>query len=198
MTTIIRLACAADAPAIRAIYAPLVARTPITFETQAPSVAEMRRRIAGLAGRMPWLVCARDGRRLGYAYASAHRERAGYRWSVDVSVYVAARARRHGVGRALYTSLLQILALQGFVNAYAGITLPNRASVRLHEAMGFRPIGIYRRVGHKLGAWHDVGWWSRTLRAAPARPAEPRSLRRVTRAPAWQAALDAGLRAFPS
>ena len=107
----------------------------------------------------------------GYAYASRHRDRAAYQWSIDVSVYVRADAHRRGIGRALYAALLRIVVAQGFYNAYAGITLPNPASVGLHESFGFRPVGMYRRVGHKLGAWHDVGWWALDLQPRPASPA---------------------------
>jgi len=118
-------------------------------------------------------VAERAGGIAGYAYASRHRERRAYQWSVDVSCYVDARFRRRGVGGALYRVLLALLARQGFFNAYAGITLPNAASVALHESAGFRPIGVYRRVGYKLGAWHDVGWWGREIAAPRDDPPEP-------------------------
>ena len=114
---------------------------------------------------------------LGYAYASRHRDRAAYQWSIDVSVYVRADAHRRGIGRALYAALLRIVTAQGFYRAYAGITLPNASSVGLHEAMGFRPVGVYRAVGYKLGAWHDVGWWDLALAAAGPAPPPPRSVK---------------------
>ena len=138
----IRLATARDAAPVAAIYAPNVTETVISFESEPPDEASMRRRIEATLGRYPWLVCERWGRVLGYAYAGAHGSRAAYRWSVDVSVYVHAEAHRTGVGRALYASLFAALRLQGFYNAYAGATLPNPASVGLHEAMGFRPVGV--------------------------------------------------------
>ena len=121
----------------------------------------------------PWLIAEEGGRVLGYAYASRHRERAAYRWSADVSVYVREDARGKGVGRALYTSLFAILRLQGIFNILAGITLPNAASVALHEAMGLRPLGVYERIGFKCGAWHDVGWWQYALRPHDGPPDEP-------------------------
>ena len=160
----IRLATAGDAAPIADIYAPNVTDAVISFEAEPPDAGEMRRRIAGTLERYPWLVCERRGRVWGYAYAGAHGSRAAYRWSVDVSVYVHGEAHRAGVGRALYTSLFAALELQGFYNAYAGATLPNPASVGLHEAMGFRPVGVYRGTGYKMGAWHDVGWWHLPLR----------------------------------
>lgn len=166
----IRLATEADAPAVHAIYAPIVRDTIISFEYEPPAMDEMCRRIARTLIRYPWLIYERDGEVLGYAYASQHSERAAYQWSVNVSVYVSADARRMGVGRALYRQLFALLRVQGFVNVYAGITLPNAASVGLHEAMGMTPIGVYHRVGYKFGAWHDVGWWEMVLGERPALP----------------------------
>src|SRR5918996_222132 len=140
----IRLATERDAEEIASIYAPNVTDTIISFELEPPTADEMRLRIEATLERCPWLVCEREGRVLGYAYADAHGSRAAYRWSVDVSVYVHEDARRMGLGRALYTSLFAALDLQGFYNAYAGATLPNPASVGLHEAVGFRPVGVCR------------------------------------------------------
>jgi phosphinothricin acetyltransferase len=178
---------------VRDIYAPFCASTPVSFETEPPSVEEMRRRIGKALERLPWLVCALGGEVLGYAYASPHRERAAYRWSVDVAVYVREGQRRSGVGRALYGSLLPALEVQGYYNAYAGITLPNAASAGLHEAVGFRPLAVYRGVGYKLGAWHDVGWWHLLLAPLERQPEEPRPLPVVHDTPEWTAALAMGL-----
>jgi phosphinothricin acetyltransferase len=163
MPPVIRLADVADAGPVQAIYALIVRDTAISFELEVPDVPEMQRRITSTLEQMPWLVCENDGGLLGYAYAGPHRIRAAYQWSVDVSVYVHADARQMGVGRALYRSLFGLLTLQGFTNAFAGITLPNPASVGLHESSGFKPIGAYRDVGHKLGRWHDVVWWQLPL-----------------------------------
>jgi phosphinothricin acetyltransferase len=193
MPLIIRLATPDDADPIQAIYAPIVRDTVISFEVEPPSVGQMRQRVVETLAHYPWLVCDDRGQVLGYAYGSKHRERAAYQWSADVSVYVHAAARRRGVGRALYTSLFQILALQGFYNAYAGVTLPNPASVGLHEAVGFTPVGVYRTVGFKLGGWHDVGWWQRPLREPAANPEPPRALPTVARDAAWEVASAAGL-----
>jgi phosphinothricin acetyltransferase len=190
---IIRLASEADAPTVRDIYAPFCASTAVSFETEPPSVEEIRRRIGKTVERLPWLVCALDGEVLGYAYASPHRERAAYRWSVDVAVYVREGQRRSGVGRALYRALLPALGVQGYYNAYAGITLPNAASVGLHEAVGFRPLAVYRGVGYKLGEWHDVGWWHLPLAPLVREPEEPRLLSVVYDTPEWTAALARGL-----
>jgi L-amino acid N-acyltransferase YncA len=172
MLPTIRLATDADAARVLAIYGPFC-HTPVSFETAEPTVEQMRERIAALAGKYPWLVCDDGGTVLGYAYASAHRVRPAYQWSVDVSAYIADGHRRRGIGRALYTSLLATVTRQGFYNAYAGITLPNPGSVGLHEAAGFTQLGVYRGVGYKNGAWRDVGWWERPLRTRSPEPGPP-------------------------
>lgn len=190
---VIRLATEHDAGEIAAIYTPNVTDTVISFEFEPPSPDEMRRRIESTLERFPWLVCERRGRIAGYAYAGPHGSRAAYQWSVDVSAYVHGEERRTGVGRALYTSLFSLLILQGFYNAYAGVTLPNPASVGLHEAVGFTPVGVYRGVGYKFGAWHDVGWWELSLRERTLHPDPPLDFRTVRASEEWPAALASGL-----
>jgi len=192
MAVQIRLAGDSDAEAIAAIYRPIVETTSISFETEAPDGGEIRRRLAETLPAYPWLVCEIDGAAAGYAYATKHRVRAAYRWSVDTSVYVAGSCRRGGVGRGLYQSLFAILAAQGFVNAFAGIALPNPGSVGLHEALGFEPLGTYRRVGFKFGEWRDVGWWQLALRAHEASPAAPLDLDTMRRRPDWAGLLASG------
>jgi L-amino acid N-acyltransferase YncA len=170
----IRLARASDAAAVQAIYAPVVRETAISFELEPPSVDEMAARMTSVAkAGLPWLVLERDGVVRGYAYASPHHARAGYRWAVDVSVYVDATDRGRGAGRALYEALLGLIEAQGHVAACAGIALPNEASVRLHESLGFHLIGVYPAIGWKLGAWHDVGWWQCPLAPRGEPPSEP-------------------------
>jgi phosphinothricin acetyltransferase len=189
LAAMIRLATAADGAAAARIYDPVVARTAISFEEEPPGPGEMARRIASVLAFAPWLVDEHDGTVRGYAYASKHRERAAYRWSVDVAVYVDEAHRREGVGSALYVKLIRLLRLQGFYVACAGITLPNAASVALHERVGFRPVGVYPSVGYKLGAWHDVGWWQLDLRDRAAEPAPPKQLAELRTDPAWLQAL---------
>ena len=184
----VRLATPADAAGVQAIYAPIVRDTAISFEIDPPSVWEMARRIDFTLERLPYLVYEDGGEIGGYVYASRHKERGAYRWSVDVTVYVHEKLRRSGVGRVLYGELFALLRLQGYCRAYAGITLPNAGSVRLHESLGFTPIGVYRSVGHKLGDWHDVGWWELELQALPKRPAEPLPLASALRLPALRGA----------
>ena len=168
-----RVATVADAGAIAGVYAPYVRDTAFTFEIDAPDAAEMAARIVRIADQYPWLLASDDGELIGYAYACENRSRAAYRWSVDVAIYVRATTQRRGVGRALYARLLAILREQGYVNAFAGITLPNGPSVGLHHEMGFILVGAHRKVGYKLGAWHDVGWWQRVMREPPDNPPEP-------------------------
>jgi len=157
--TEIRVATPDDAAAFAAIYAPIVTSTHTSFEERAPSAGEMRTRIEKTLAWTPWIAAIEGGVIVGYAYASRHRERPAYRWAVDVSVYLDERARGRGIGRALYERLLAILRQQGFRHAYAGIALPNDASVALHRAVGFEPVGVYRRVGWKAGKWYDVAWF---------------------------------------
>jgi len=172
----IRIADADDVEGILAIYAPIVRDTAISFELEPPTPAQMRTRIESTLAQFPWLVCESDRGIDGYAYASRHRERAAYQWSADVSVYVTANRRGRGLGRGLYTPLLGMLQDLGYYSALAGIALPNPASVGLHEAMGFWPIGIYRNIGYKLGAWHDVGWWQLRLREYSGDPKPPMAM----------------------
>jgi phosphinothricin acetyltransferase len=188
----IRLATADDGEGVAAIYRPVVAGTAISFETTLPDRDEMARRIAETLPAYPWLVCDVDGRTAGYAYAARHRVRGAYQWSVDTSVYIAEDQRRRHIGRGLYTSLFAILAAQGYFNAFAGIALPNPASVALHEAMGFDPIGVYRRVGYKLDRWHDVGWWQLSLKQHEESPGVPLDVATLTGRPDWPDLLTRG------
>ena len=168
---ILRPASSSDCQQIAAIYGVYVETTPITFETEAPSADEMARRMQALRPRYPYLVAEKDGDIMGYAYAGAFRTRAAYQWSAETTVYLAPSAHRQGLGRRLYRHLLGILKLQGFHGAFAGITLPNDASVGLHESLGFHQVGQYPRAGYKLGQWYDVGTWYLELNSpAPGSP----------------------------
>ena len=173
----LRLATTADAAALRDIYRPYVEQTSISFEAEVPALGEMARRVTDTLADHPWLVAVEGARVLGYAYAHLFAERAAYRWSVETAIYVAADAHRRGVARTLYSALLEIASTQGYRQAFAGITLPNPASVGFHQAFGFNQVATFNRVGWKLGAWHDVGWWQRSLGpGAEGRPAEPTAL----------------------
>lgn len=175
----------ADAADCAAIYGPFVAQTAVSFEREPPDAVEMARRIGRAAATHPWLVTEVGQRVVAFAYASPHRSREAYRWTADVSVYVGPRHRRRGLGRELYITLFGLLRRQGICAACAGITLPNQASVGLHESLGFLPVGVYRAIGWKAGAWRDVGWWQLQLLArgdaAPSSPRGPQRLEPVSR-----------------
>ncbi len=187
----IRMANTGDAAAVAAIYQPYVTDAVTSFEIDPPGPADMAARIETVLARAPWLVgTGGDGDVVGYAYASRHHERAAYQWSVDVAVYIHAAHHRRGIGRALYEKLFALLRLQGFYVAHAGITLPNAASVGLHESLGFVPVGVYPAVGWKLGAWRDVGWWRLPLQSLVPTPAPPLSLAEAQALPAWAPVLE--------
>ena len=162
MTWMLRLATPEDAAAIAAIYAPYVRETAISFEVEPPGVEEMRRRLTSGVARFPWLVAVDSSDRVaGFAFGGEHRSRAAYGWSVDVTIYLDRTAHRRGLGRRLYGALFEILRAQGFVTAFAGIALPNPASVALHERCGFEHLGTMREVGRKFDRWVDTTWWQR-------------------------------------
>jgi L-amino acid N-acyltransferase YncA len=123
----------------------------------------MAQRIADYGASHGWLVAECDGKVAGYAYGSPHRTREAYQTSCDVAVYVDPSFARQGIGKSLYGALLPALKQRGYHAAFAGIALPNDASIALHETMGFTPVGIYREVGRKMDGWRDVGWWQRLL-----------------------------------
>jgi L-amino acid N-acyltransferase YncA len=163
-----------DPAACAAIYAPYVNDTVISLEEVPPDETEMAGRMRWISQTHAWLVAEDRGEVAGFAYGGPHRERASYRWATDVSVYVDAGHHRRGIGRALYRELFGLLVRQGLCVACAGITLPNDASVALHESLGFEPVGVYRRIGWKFDTWQDVGWWQLELAAPrPEPPAEP-------------------------
>lgn len=173
---IIRLATKSDSAALLNIYAAYIRDTAISFETEIPSVFAFGERIETIQQQFPWLVCEIDGRVVGYAYASKHKERTAYQWSADLSVYVDPRAHRKHIATSLYTALLECLRLQGYYSAFAAITVPNASSEALHCTLGFQPIGVFERVGYKLGKWRDVQYFKRVLADYPTEPRPPVSI----------------------
>lgn len=160
----------ADHQAVLDIYAPYIRQSPISFEYEVPSLNEFSRRIGEVTTVYPWLVAEVNGRLVGYAYAGRHRSRQAYDWSAEASVYLDPEFQRRGIAQRLYQTLFGILRLQGVVNLYAGITIPNRASESFHASMGFTDVGVYRNVGYKAGSWHDVKWMVLFLRDHPGNP----------------------------
>ncbi len=198
MKPTIRLADKRDAAEVAAIYAPFCESSVVSFETAAPTADEMAMRIGTIGVQRPWLVLDAGGAVVGYAYAAPHHERAAYRWSVSSAVYVSPSYRRRGAGRALYTTLFQLLRHLGYFTATAGITLPNAASVGLHEAFGFALVGVYRDIGYKFGGWHDVAWYQAKIQAPIVDPPEPRPIAALKDTPEWDAAVAAGLTRYDS
>ncbi|MEO8911217.1 MAG: N-acetyltransferase family protein, partial [Gemmatimonadaceae bacterium] len=192
VSPLIRVANPEDAPRIAEIYAPAVLEHVTSFELVAPDANEMVARITRVLERYPWLACELDGRVIGYAYASMHSDRAAYRWSANVAVYVSGDVHRRGVGTALYASLFEILALQRLRNVYAGITMPNAASEWMHGRAGFKLVGMYHHVGYKFGAWHDVAWLERAILALVINPPEPLSFPEIRDTPPVAAAMAKG------
>jgi phosphinothricin acetyltransferase len=171
--SMIRVATANDSESILKIYAPYIESTSYTFETEVPSIDSFKTRISTYLENWPWLVCEIDGVIAGYAYGTRHRERVAYQWSLESSVYTHDEYQGRGVGRALYTALINILRLQGFRNLYAVINLPNDKSVSFHEKLGFEYFATYKNVGYKLGRWKNVGWWQLQLNEYSMEPEPP-------------------------
>lgn len=155
----IRLATINDAQSILEIYQYYVLETPISFETEKPSLDEMKNRINETLKKFPWLVLEQDGLIQGYAYANSFKARSAYSWSVETTVYVRNDRLGQGIGKQLYTKLLDMLKDQGVVNVIGGVTLPNAKSVQLHESFGFTQVANFRDAGFKLSKWWDVGYW---------------------------------------
>lgn len=158
-----RFASEEDAAQLLDVYAPYVQNTAVSFEYEVPSLQEFTERIRTVTQNYPYLVCEIAGRIVGYAYAQRQKARAAYGWNAELSIYLRQEYVRRGIGRAFYTALIDILRMQGVENVYGGVTMPNAGSERLHEAMGFRRIGVFYHTGYKLGAWHDVAWYERRI-----------------------------------
>jgi phosphinothricin acetyltransferase len=182
----IRFIRPADHAGVLDIYRPFVEHTAITFDHEVPSAAAFSGHILAVSAFYPWLVAEINGGIAGYAYAGKHRARKAYQWSVESSVYISEDHHRSGIGKTLYETLFHLLRLQGIVNVYAGVTLPNEKSERFHAAMGFEPVGIYKRVGYKLGRWHDVSWMSLSLGAYDRDPAPPLSIKEIEKSVAYK------------
>ena len=167
--TVVRTARPADVEAMLAIYTPMVEQTAVSFELEPPSPDEFGERLAATAANDdPWLVSEIDGVVAGFAYASRFRSRPAYGATRETTVYVDDAHRGRGVGRSLMTTLLTELESKGIHRAIAGIVLPNEGSIALHEALGYRLVGVFTEVGHKLGRWHDLGFWERSFSRPPS------------------------------
>ena len=166
----VRLATPTDATGILSIYTPYILSDHATFETKIPSLAEFRDRIQQYSEKFPWIVCLINNKIAGYVYASPFKAREAYQWSAECSVYIADNFKNKGIGKCLYNLLFPILKLQGIRSLYAGVTLPNIPSVKLHEGLNFKSVCEYENIGYKLGRWHNVGWWKLQLNDYDAEP----------------------------
>jgi phosphinothricin acetyltransferase len=175
----IRRAKVEDARALLDIYAPYVTDTPVTFETEVPSLTEFSGRIRSVSGDYPYLVCERDGTPIGYAYAHRYKERAAYQWDAELSVYLSGESHGKGLGKSFYTALIEILRLQNIKNVYGCVLCPNESSERLHESFGFMRVGVFRSTGYKCGAWRDVVWFEKQIAPYELEPEPFRSIQTV-------------------
>jgi L-amino acid N-acyltransferase YncA len=185
-----RLITEADAVEVLEIYKPYVRDTIISFEYEVPTLDDFLRRIKVVSLEYPWLLCLQDDKIVGYAYASKHRDRTAYQWSVDSAVYLSPAVHRKGIARILYESLFSLLRLQGFFNVYAGISLPNEKSVGFHEAMGFEEIGVYKKTGYKHGSWHNTAWFQLGLTEHLENPPKPKKISEIVESAAFGAILS--------
>lgn len=171
----IRLITESDASEVLEIYKPYVLNTIISFEYEIPTLEEYLHRIRTNTAEYTWLVCLKDNKIIGYAYASKHRYRTAYQWSPESTVYLALEFHRKGIARILYETLFSMLRLQGYFNVYAGVGLPNEKSVGFHKSLGFEEIGIFKKVGYKHGNWHDTHWFQLHLTEHIYNPTVPKN-----------------------
>ena len=194
MNATIRLAEQRDVPGILEIYTPFILDTAVTFEEIVPDEASFWKRIQEIMVELPFLVCEIDGRIAGYAYASAYRNRASYRWSKEVSVYVHPDFHRRKVAHALYTTLHEMVRFQGIANLLAIITMPNESSVAFHEFFGYRKSGEFSKVGFKLNRWQNVGWFELFIQDETQAPKDQiLRLDQIAGLPVFQEAMRRGL-----
>lgn len=186
----IRLAKEQDASDILSIYAPYVEHTAFTFEYEVPTLQEFSSRIVNTLKVLPWIVYEIDGSVVGYAYASEHRKRAAYQWSVDLSVYIKQEFHGRRIAKILYECLIDILKLQGYYNTYAGVSIPNPKSEHFHESFGFRPIGIYHKVGYKFDKWHDTKWYELTILDHSLTPNDIQTIKELENTPEYRNIFD--------
>lgn len=176
------------------IYAPYILYTTTSFELEVPTLWEFKQRVRKVLEVTPWLVCTINEEVAGYAYASPHRSREAYQWSREVSVYVHDKFRKQGIATALYTSLVEILKVQGITNILAGIVLPNPVSISFHTHFGFQPVGIYHNVGYKKDQWCDVSWWEMFIGGRKTAPKKIVPVAELLQTPVWQKAIATGLK----
>ena len=179
ISKIIRLATEDDCVSLLEVYEEFISNTAVTFEVEVPSVSEFGKRITKVLEKHPWLVCEINREIVGYAYASKHRERAAYQWSVDVTVYINPKYHRMHIATALYTTLIGLLKEQGYYSAYAGVALPNIKSEGFHEYFGFKSVEVFHNVGYKFDEWRDVKWFELTILEHTKNPTVPKTINEI-------------------
>ncbi len=182
----IRLITTDDAEAALNVYAPYVLHTGISFEYEVPTVDEFKKKIEKITAQYPWLVCECDGDIAGYAYGSTHRDRKGYQWSPEATVYLSEKYHRKGIARILYSALFEMLKMQGYYNLFAGVLVTNEKSVAFHRAMGFEDIGLFKNIGYKLGEWHTNLWLQYELQKPITNPHEPIAIGEIINTEAFE------------
>ncbi|HET7118506.1 MAG TPA: GNAT family N-acetyltransferase [Hanamia sp.] len=175
----IRLISENDAGEVLEVYKPYVLNTIITFEYEVPAIDEFLQRIKANITDYPWLVCQHGNKIIGYAYAGLHRYRTAYQWSCESSVYLLPEFHRKGIASILYETLFSLLRIQGYINVYAGISLPNEKSVGFHQSYGFKKVGIYKKIGYKFDKWHDVEWFQLQLQKHIDNPPIPKAIQSI-------------------
>ncbi len=159
----VRFVRAEDTEALLSIYAPYVRETPITFEYETPSPEEFESRIRNISSRYPYLVACKGTEILGYAYASAFKDRAAYDWSVETSIYIDRNYHGRGIGTLLYQALEKKLKSQNVCNLCACIAYPNPQSISFHEHMGYQTVAHFHKSGYKFGIWYDMIWMEKFI-----------------------------------
>jgi L-amino acid N-acyltransferase YncA len=172
MSISIRPVSALDASTCLNLYSKYVIDSAVSFELEPPSLEDFSHRIDAIANRFPYLIAEESGRFVGYAYASAYRDRLAYQWNVEVSIYVKDDKKKSGIASMLYTELFAELKRIHICKAFAVIAIPNDASVNFHSKMGFEKFATYENVGFKLNQWHDVLWMEKTIQL-PEIPVTP-------------------------
>lgn len=169
----IRFATIDDAEAILSVYAPYVLKTANTFEYVVPTVEEFTKRIKKISAHYPYLVCECFGEIVGYAYGSQHRERMGYSWCAESTIYLDEAYHRRGIARALYRVVFALMKEQGYHSVYVSILCANMPSIEFHKSMGFEEIGVFKNIGYKLGEWHSNNWMQLFLNEHGDEPGMP-------------------------
>jgi phosphinothricin acetyltransferase len=172
-TPTIRLIRDSDYAGVLAVYTPYVLDTVITFEYEVPTLDEFTKRLSTIAKYYPVLVCEVDGDIVAYCYGSIHRVKTAYQWSVESTIYIAEAYHHKGLAAIMYTCLFDILRLQGFINVYAGISVPDGKSDKFHPKFGFKYLGVFPKIGYKHGSWHDLKWYEYILSERIDNPPAP-------------------------